>query len=175
MKQVTINERVYHFEELTPEAQDKAIEELANIIQVDVFYAESILEDAKEAGINIDEYDLYRRTIGGKLTESAEDVANKIIADHGPDCDTYKTARAYLGELSTLKGIHGIADMEDEDLDTEDIDNDFRRAILEDYLSLLRREYEYQGSREAIIETINANEYGFFEDGKRTHHIAANF
>jgi hypothetical protein len=175
MKDITVKEKIYQFNELTPDAQDKAIEELADINLMDEYYAEFTLDEAKCLGLAITEYDLYRRTVKGNFTESAEDVANKIVAEHGESCDTYKTAKSYLVELSTLKGIHAVADTEDEDIDTEDIDNEFLHSLLEDYLSMLRKEYEYMGSREAIVETIEANEYGFFEDGKRIHSLVANF
>jgi hypothetical protein len=39
------------------------------------------------------------------------------------------------------------------------------KDILYEYLEMLRQEYEYQTSEEAIIETIEANEYTFLEDG----------
>lgn len=171
MKQMDIKEKTYQFKELSPEAQDVAIEEMADINLDGEFYAESTIDEAKTLGIDITDYDLYHLSIGGKFTESAEDVASKIVAEHGQTCGTYKTASQYLKELSTLKD--GIADMDDEDIDTEDIDREFLHSILQDYLYLLRREYEYMGSREAIIETIEANEYAFFEDGKRIHNIVA--
>jgi hypothetical protein len=38
-------------------------------------------------------------------------------------------------------------------------------AMLEEYIVLLRKEYEYLTSRDAIIETIMANEYLFDESG----------
>ena len=40
------------------------------------------------------------------------------------------------------------------------------KALLNDYLSLLSNEYEYLISDEAIKETITANEYEFYENGK---------
>ena len=47
------------------------------------------------------------------------------------------------------------------------------KAFLSDveraYLGMLRREYEYHTSAEAIRETIIANEYEFTEDGKLDH------
>jgi len=42
-----------------------------------------------------------------------------------------------------------------------DINVDF-----EEYLSLLRQEYEYLTSKDAIVETIQANDYEFTEEGK---------
>ena len=44
--------------------------------------------------------------------------------------------------------------------------NDFIKEKLECFLSRLRKDYEYLSSREAILETIEANDYDFTEDGK---------
>lgn len=48
-----------------------------------------------------------------------------------------------------------------------EIEDDFLKSLLNDYLKSLRDEYDYQTSEKAIIETIEANEYEFTEDGKR--------
>jgi len=161
--------KLYHFNELSAEAQDNAIENLSYINTDDDWY-QSTYEDANESALlTISEFDIDRYSIKGNFIESAEDSANAIVKNHGDMCDTFKTATNYLKELSTLKGIHSVADMDDEDLDTDEIDKEFLHAILEDYLVILRKEFEYQNSREAIIETIEANEYEFTEDGKLSH------
>jgi hypothetical protein len=51
------------------------------------------------------------------------------------------------------------------DADKEDIDKEFLRALLEEYLSTLRKEEEYQLSDEVADEMITVNEYEFTEDG----------
>jgi hypothetical protein len=45
--------------------------------------------------------------------------------------------------------------------------HEFKYALLEEYLSMLRREVDYMQSTEYIEEGIRANEYEFTEDGKR--------
>jgi hypothetical protein len=156
---------VYKFNELSEAAQDKAISTLAEINADDYWY-ESTLDEAKTLGLSIDSFDTDAHNIRGNFTIDAESVAKSIIEEHGKDRDTFKDATKYLAALTTLKNIHEIADMPDEDIDTEDIDQEFEYALLEDYLSLLRQELDYQTSREAIIETIEANEYQFTVDGK---------
>ena len=47
----------------------------------------------------------------------------------------------------------------------EEIDAEFEHTILEDYLSILRKEAEYLESREYAVEGIEANEYEFNEEG----------
>ena len=49
----------------------------------------------------------------------------------------------------------------------QDIEDDFLKSLCEDYRILLQHQYEYLTSEEVIIETIEANEYEFTQDGKR--------
>lgn len=53
----------------------------------------------------------------------------------------------------------------DFDNEADDLEADFLKSICEDYRILLRQEYEYRQSKDAIIETIEANEYEFKADG----------
>lgn len=150
--------KVYTFDELTEEAQDRAIEKQADI-NVDYEWWDSIEDDAEQIGLSIIEFDTYRRTVKGKLLNDAIDVAEAIIRNHGEDCDTYKLAKRYIEDYEALP--------QDEDgwRDSEEIDEEFEYALSQEYLSMLIKDYEYLTSREAIIETIVANDYSFTEDG----------
>lgn len=55
--------------------------------------------------------------------------------------------------------------MKDDDDYTTDLEVDFKKELLEEYLSILRKGYEYIQSREYLEEGIRANEYTFLEDG----------
>lgn len=157
---------VYKFDELPEDVKDKAIENLYDI-NVDFDWWDCMYEDAKNVGIEITEFDLYRRTIGGNFLLSADEVAANTIRDHGDSCETYKTASDFIDAKNA-------DDMPDDDTDEfsewEDrmleLEEEFHRSIMEDYRILLKQEYEYLTSREAIIETIKANEYEFTLDGK---------
>ena len=116
-----------------------------------------------------------------------KEVAQKILEEHGDQCGTYKTAAAFMEELENLKNLElGRYEQycdetpEDErpyddfdewlschDDDIETAKDEFKKSILEDYSIMLQEEYEYLTSEEAIIETIEANEYEFTENGKR--------
>ena len=160
--------KVYRFDELTEEQKDKAIEKLYDI-NVDFDWWRFTYEDAETIGLKIEGFDLYRGSYcNGKFMESAYDVAMLIKENHGEQCETYKTANDYLitraeleSETSDKEGI----DFDPDYLDTEDIDNEFLKSLCEDYRIMLQHEYDYQTSREAIIETIDANEYEFDEEG----------
>jgi hypothetical protein len=46
------------------------------------------------------------------------------------------------------------------------MESEFEESLIEDYSILLQKEYDYQTSEEAIIETIEANDYEFTEEGE---------
>lgn len=147
MRTYTTKHTVYNFSELSEAAQDKALESLYDInISHDWF--DYTFDDAKNIGLEITEFDIYRRSIDGRLLESLPDVCKAILAEHGPGTETHKLAEQWQHK-------HG-----------EDNEEKFLRELLEEYLSILDKECEYLSSREAIIETIDANEYEFYEDGR---------
>ncbi len=153
---------VYKFEELSEDSQQKALELLSDI-NVDYDWWDSTYDNAKNIGLEITEFDLDRGAYAkGKFTQSAEDVAKAIIKDHGEDCETFKSAQGYLLVLESVKEDTP----EDDDPDTSEIDEEFLHSLLEDYRIILQHEYDYLTSREGIIETVNANEYEFLENGK---------
>jgi len=153
---------VYKFEELSEDAKDKAVELLYDV-NINHDWWNSVYDDAKNIGLKIDSFDIDRGSyVKGHFTESAEGVAKNIISEHGKDCETYKTAAAYLEELNKIKA----KTPDDEDIYSDDEDAEFLRSLCEDYRIMLTYEYEYLTGRESIIETIEANEYEFTEEGK---------
>jgi len=163
---------VYPFGELTDDAKQTALEQLADI-NVDHEWWDFTYEDAANVGIKITGFDLGRGSYcHGDFTLDVEEIANKIIAEHGESCETYKTAIEFLAEIYNLRNDFMLSD---DDLDEEDFElsdtyedavDEFKYSILEDYRIMLQHEYEYMTSEEAIIETIEANEYEFTADGK---------
>lgn len=167
---------LYQFDELTYAAKEKA-RDWWRECGIDDDWHECVDEDAANVGIKITGFDCGRgNSITGDFDTMAVAVANKIIAGHGKDCDTFKTATAFIAERMKLvaDAPRNPDDHEDEFTDEaalddaiNDLETEFKRAILEDYLSMLRRELEYQQSDEYIDETIRGNEYTFDENGKR--------
>lgn len=159
--------KVYKFDELSEKGKEKALE---NLYDLNVYYDwwENTYEDAANIGIKITGFDIDRGSYcNGEFLLSAAEVAANIIRDHGEQCETYKTAQAFLDEINSI-------DMPDDDSDEFsewekkmlEIEDEFQKSLLEDYRIILTHEYEYLTSEEAIIETIHANEYEFTEDGK---------
>lgn len=148
---------VYKFNELSESAQENAIQELYDINIHEDWY-EYTYEDAKAIGLKIDSFDIDRGSYC-KMTylTTPELTAKAIIMNHGETCETYSLAKDFR------EAIIGM-DIESEEF--EDACTDFLKDLQEEYLSILRREYEYLTSEDAIINTIVANEYEFTEDGK---------
>lgn len=147
MRVETVTRELYQFDELTNEAQQTAIENNYDI-NVDCDWWEFVLDDAEQIGLKIKEFDLYRRDINGELLDSIGGVCQLILDNHGDMCETYKLA---------LKWRHRTGD------DNAEL---FLKELLQEYLNMLGREYDYLTSEESIVDTIKVNEYEFTADGK---------
>lgn len=172
MKTKTIE--IYEFNELSESAQDKAIDNIRTINN-DYEWWDSIYEDAKDAGIILESFDLDRnRHAKGyfRHCDGGLDCAELIVKNHGETCETYKTATVYLKDRDKLiesAPIDADGEYEDEcalDNSLDDLDTDFLQSILEDYSISLQGEYEYLGSKENLLEVIACNEYTFNVNGR---------
>lgn len=170
----TIQTTVYTFAELSEQGKDNAVQNLWDInLRHD--WWDSMYEDAKNIGVEIGSFDLER---GAKCKVEVYDyleTANKILKEHGDTCDTHKNAVEFIKERTELVSRYSdgvnkeiVTEENEYDFDTEldELETEYKKSLEEDYLIMLRNEYEYLSSREAIIETIEANEYEFTEDGK---------
>lgn len=190
MRIETITRTLYTFDDLTDEAKEKAINNLWDIT-VSFDWWENVYEDAEQIGLKITEFDIDRGSyLSGDVTDYTLNVAERILKEHGEMTETYKLAEQYMEDRKTrtneilVEQCQGEADLlywpgclkdwetiidyypeEIEEDDYEELNVEFERALKEEYLSILRREYNYLTSEESIIETIQANEYEFLEDG----------
>jgi DNA-directed RNA polymerase subunit F len=155
MKKYTVT--TYSFDELSQEAQEAALSELCDI-NVDYDWWRYSYDDAENIGVKITSFDMDRYC--NMDFDSALSIAEKIVKEHGEMCDTYKTAVKYITEYAKL-----VTEQEQEQL--EDLDNEFKKSLEEDYRILLAKEYDYLTSDEAIKESIEANNYEFLSTGKR--------
>lgn len=176
---VTHTITLYKFNELSEEAQNNALSKLSDI-NVDHDWWDHIYEDAKTIGLKITGFHLEHKIINGPLTEYLLDCCRLIRHNHGKDSDTFKTAKQYLQEYiqAFIKWKEENKDDDNKDWkpadwlyefrytdEADEITNEFRKALLQDYLIMLDIEYDYLTSEEAIKEAIEANEYLFHEDG----------
>ena len=148
MKVIKREYEVYKYDELPEDARQKALEDNYDI-NVDCFdWWESVFEDAENIGIRIKSFDIDRFEITGELVLYPNEVKSKTLKEHGKSSNTYKTVKEY-------------------DLRKADFEEDeFLYSLLEDYRIMLQHEWEYLTSEEAIVETIDANNYDFTIDGK---------
>ena len=166
----TIKIIAYKFDELSEDAQNKAIEYFSDI-NVNEEWWESTYEDAANIGLKITSSDIDRQHIDGEFTLSAIEVYQNVVNNHGEICDTFKTAEKFKLDWQPIFDSYMNEDSEEYEnpelesklLDTE---NYFLEQLLQDYLCLLREEYEYQTSFEAIKETLICNKYEFTESGE---------
>jgi hypothetical protein len=169
MRTETIN--IYKFDELSDRAKDRARDWWREgALHYD--WWDCTYEDAAQIGLKITGFDTGRSCeIEGDFIGTAEESADKILAEHGDRCDTWAEANAYK---KTLAEFMATAEKDEDgelatyalEADKEDIDKEFLRALLEEYLSTLRKEEEYQLSDEVAEEMLVANDYEFTEDGK---------
>jgi hypothetical protein len=170
MRTETTTRNIYQFSELNEKAKENARDWWRNASMQDEWW-DSIYEDAENIGLKITCFDENRGDIEGDFTEYPEVVAKKIMEDHGDTCETYINARHFLKELSSFMekaekdewGELATLKLEDE---KEEIEKEFKYSILQDYLSLLKKEWEWMMSDEQVDEAITCNEYEFTEDGK---------
>ena len=158
---------VYKFEELSEEAQDTAVESLWDI-NVDYGWWNFIYDEATKIGCQIEGFDIDRGECALNLSVDGNSVIKLILANHGENCDTYKTALNFKDAMAFAIKAY------DEDFEgdpevawnLERIITDFQHALTQDYMKIIREGYEYLTSREVIIETIQCNEYEFTARGK---------
>ena len=171
MRTETTTKTWYSFDELSDEAKEYAVRDFCDI-NVSHEWWESIYDDAKNVGIKIMGFDIDRGNyIETRLIHDIDFTVHVILKNHGEETDTHKLAKQYDTDKTQLLEKYAAEiseeDFYDFDNDLDDQDAEFTRAIGEEYLTLLRQEYEYLTSEEAIIETIQANDYEFDENGNR--------
>lgn len=170
----TIEIKLYQFDELSDEAKQKAIENMSDI-NVDHDWWDFIYKDATNVELKITDFDISRYSCNANFIDCAKICAEKIMDEYGVTCAIFHTAKNFLIEKANLikkysDGINVLIVAEGKeynfDQEIDELENDFLISLCKDYLKILRDEYEYLISKEAIIETIEANEYFFTENGK---------
>ena len=165
MKTLTVN--LYEFSELDKHIQEKVIQQ-NNDINFHSNWWEYIYLDAEEIGLKITGFELDNGNYcNGEFISNYYDTANLIIKNHGENCNTYKTAANFLKEYTLKSELVGDNDnpFNSGVSEIEHLQQQFLDDLLYDYLTILKTEYEYLTSDEAIIETIEANGYTFEANG----------
>jgi hypothetical protein len=170
MRTIITETKVYKFDELTEEQKEKAVENLCDI-NVDYEWWQFVYEDAAQIGLKITGFDIDRGSFcEGEFLLSASEIAQNILNEHGETCETYQTAKSFMEEWQPVYNDYldesspNYESGESEDK-LQELEKEFKKSLLEDYRIMLSKEFDYQTSEEAIIETIQANDYEFDENG----------
>lgn len=160
----TIEINVYKFKELDKQTQRKVIENNTYINVEDTFWYYFIKEEFMRLGLEIRSFDLDRGSFAEIHIEDFEETSNNIIDEFGDNVPIQKTAKNYIDEYNKIQA--NFKEDEDIERELEILDEKYQREYSADILSYLREQYDYQVSDEAIIETIEANDYNFTWNGE---------
>lgn len=168
-----IETKVYLFEELDKQIQEKVIQDNYDI-NINYDWWEFIYDEFNWQDITIKHFDIYRREIGIEIRVTYENTAN-LIKNYGfnTDSDIYKDAIYFLEQRKELFNKYGENDKikeefyDEYDEEIEVIEKEYHKNLEEEILRQLSNDYDYYTSEEAIRETLIVNEYEFTEQGKR--------
>jgi hypothetical protein len=111
-----------------------------------------------ESGMIIREFDTYRGTIESNIDDKYE-TAQTIISDFGEAMELSIVSKQFLADRDALIEKYG------DDSDLDELESEYHHDLNEAMLQWLREEYEYLILDEAVIDSIEANNYEFTEDG----------
>jgi len=157
----TIEIKAYEFNELNKKAKDKI---LCDFIDINTNYDwwDFVYDDFNYLGLKVNSFDIYRQTIDIEFKNDIKDFCNNVI-NNWHDTDLVNICDDYLANENNLN----------KELDSKSSSNEsyYKRLIADEVLTTLANEYYYQTSNEAIIETIEANDYLFTENGKSLNYV----
>ena len=150
----TLEIKAYEFSELNEKAKDKVLFDFTDI-NTNYNWWDIVYDEFDYLGLKINSFDIYRQTIDVEFKNDIKDFCNNVVNDwHDFDivniCDDY-----LVNENNPNKKNEAY----------------YKRLIADEVLTTLTNEYDYQVSSEAIIETIEANEYLFTKEGKSLNSI----
>ena len=159
MREITTVTKVYFFNELNEEQQQKAIDNYRDI-NTDHKWYDFIFEEAIHYfGIEILKFDLYRgQSIEIEPIETLSSTAIKMKEKLDKNGEVIEYANNYLKSLYN--------DINQNKTDKDDYQEIFLDELRHYFWNELNEEYEYLTGKEAIKETLIANEYEFTQDGK---------
>ena len=184
----TIKEKTYKFEDLSKEAKENAIKWYQENNSLDYDWWSQVYDDAHEIGLEIKSFELDRDSnITGDFTTNIEHVIKLIYKNHGRKCETYKLAQSWKKKLNVLAVTYKLMSKKEcvacgndaerwdvnqygychTDCFEGEIEHEFKEQLLKCYLVSLESDYDYLQSDESAIESIQANDYDFDQDGNR--------
>jgi hypothetical protein len=148
---------LYEFSELSEAAKERAIERFRDF-NVDYEWWSSSYDGMAECGVVIHEFDTYRGTIRSVIDDKYE-TAKSVISDWGETMGLHVLSKQFLLDREALVEKYG------DDADLDNLESEYHHDINQEMLKMLREEYEYLTSDEAVINSIEINNYEFTEKG----------
>ena len=160
----TIEIKVYKFDELDKQTQEKVIENYRYINVDNTFWYDCIKEEFNSLGLEIQEFNLDRGNYAKIYIDNLEETSKKIIEEFGDSVLIKQTAKNYINEYEKIQA--NFKEDEDIEREVELLDEQYEKEYSEDILSYLRSNYDWETSDESVYQTIEANEYDFTIEGK---------
>jgi hypothetical protein len=164
MRKIEIN--LYKFEELSEEAQAKAIKN--HQLHSEYEWWDSILINAEESGVIIESFDTDKEDISVSFKWEAHDVANALVKFWGADSDIGKIGQAFIDDRAKLYDYHEEEFSQPQNTLEEEEDSlvdYFHSDVSHYFLKQLRDELEWIESDEYAREYLSDMDYDFMEDG----------
>jgi len=151
----TIEIKAYEFSELNEKAKEKVLQEYCSLNVDDGYWWDIVYDEFDYLGLKVNSFDIYRQQIDIEFKNDIKDFCNNVVNDwHYTDivniCDDY---------------------LVNENNPNKENESYYKRLIADEVLTALTNEYDYLISEEAVIETIEANEYYFNIDGININNI----
>ena len=176
MRKETVTYEIYTFDELSEKAKAKALDDHRYVEVSDSYWYEHILDELKDLGIEVPEFDTYRGICKISNTESWQTVAERILKEYGATSEYHILAHVFLPRVNKLYKQLEVLQENDEAINwkevefTEntisDLEHEFKNDLAHEILKDLRTAYDFYTSDEAIIERFEANDYEFYSDGR---------
>ena len=161
--------KTWKFEELTEEQQEKAIENYYDFnVDDSSFWCEEWTEDNLDIGLKVTSFDIGRGAYCKiDCQKDFQEIAENIQKTFGKEADITQTATNFLKsrkEIVVLMLAKGNWNKHLQGM--EEVEEEFERELEIDILQQLKDSYEYNTSKEAISESLIANDYDFTSDSK---------
>lgn len=150
----TLEIKAYEFSELNEKAKDKVLFDFTDI-NTNYDWWDIVYDEFDYLGLKINSFDIYRQTIDIEFKNDIKDFCNNVVNDWH-DTDIVNICDDYLVNVNNPN---------------KENEAYYKRLIADEVLTTLTNEYDYQVSSEAIIETIEANEYLFTKEGKSLNSV----
>ena len=166
---------LYTCDEASDDLKEKIIAKNYDINVSDHSWQEATYGDIERAGLKCLGFDLNMGSYCElKPCLDYDIIAKNIMEEHGENCETYKDARNFLLDIKTIQENNpfpaSCADDEEDDIQdkiddlTAEAEQEFLNCLQNDYLYILRADYEYLTTEAAILE--RCNDYYFNENGE---------